>query len=166
MAIWATTYEEILELFPGKWRNPKGNRPEVSGHGSEVSGDRAVAERRRGGDLLSRLKPRPRTWEKSAIGCEFVEHMVMPTVVRLFQVQGLEVHEVHSDIKAKRGGLAHPGGCAAVSRRCLIAIECKSKMTTAQVDEHIQRMNKLLLMLPAYRHHQASSSGGRAGDAR
>ncbi len=37
----------------------------------------------------------------------------------------------------------------------LIAIECKSKMTTAYVDQQSERMHKLKRMLPAYRHHQA-----------
>jgi len=37
----------------------------------------------------------------------------------------------------------------------LIAIECKGKMTVAYIDQHIERMNKLKPMLPAYRHHQA-----------
>ena len=86
---------------------------------------------------------------------ECVEHLVMPTVVRLFQAQGLEVHEVHSDIKAKREGQGIQVDVLVVNDGVLIAIECKSKMTTAQVDEHIQRMNKLKQMLPAYRHHQA-----------
>ena len=86
---------------------------------------------------------------------EFVEHLVMPTVVRLFQAQGLEVHEVHSDVTAKRDGQGIQVDLLVVNDGVLIAIECKSKMTTAYVDQHLERMNKLKRMLPAYRHHQA-----------
>ena len=86
---------------------------------------------------------------------EFVEHLVMPTVVRLFQAQGLEVHEVHSDVTAKRDGQGIQVDLLVVNDGVLIAIECKSKMTTAYVDQHVERMNKLKRMLPAYRHHQA-----------
>ena len=86
---------------------------------------------------------------------EFVEHLVMPTVVRLFQAQGLEVHEVHSDVTAKREGQGIQVDLLVVNDGVLIAIECKSKMTTAYVDQHIERMNKLKRMLPTYRHHQA-----------
>jgi hypothetical protein len=86
---------------------------------------------------------------------EFVEHMVMPTVVRLFQAQGLEVHEVHSDIKAKRDGQGLQIDLLVVNDGILIAVECKSKMTTGYVDDHVQRMDKLKAMLPAYRNHRA-----------
>ena len=86
---------------------------------------------------------------------EFVEHRVMPTVVRLFQAQGLEVHAVHSDIKAKRDGEGIQVDLLVVNDGVLIAIECKSKMTTAYVDQHIERMNKFKKMIPAYRHHRA-----------
>jgi hypothetical protein len=86
---------------------------------------------------------------------EFVEHLVMPTVVRLFQAQGLEVHEVHSDVTAKRDGQGIQVDLLVVNDGVLIAIECKSKMTTAYVDQHLERMNKLKRMLPTYRHHQA-----------
>ena len=86
---------------------------------------------------------------------EFVEHMVMPTVVQLFQAQGLEVHEVHSDIKAKRDGQGIQIDLLVVNEGILIAVECKSKMTTGYVEDHVKRMEKLKTMLPAYRDHRA-----------
>jgi hypothetical protein len=85
---------------------------------------------------------------------EFVEHMVMPTVVRLFQAQGLEVHEVHPDISVKRDGRGIQIDLLVVNDGVAIAVECKSKMTIDYVDEHVQRMDKLKQMLPAYRHHR------------
>jgi len=35
---------------------------------------------------------------------EFVEHSVAPAVVRLFQAEGIEVHEVYPGYKSKRNG--------------------------------------------------------------
>jgi hypothetical protein len=35
---------------------------------------------------------------------EFVEHMVEPAVVRLFQAQGIAVHEVHPNVAVERDG--------------------------------------------------------------
>ena len=85
---------------------------------------------------------------------EFVEHMVMPTVVHLFQAQGLEVHEVHPDVSVKRDGRGIQIDVLVVNDGVAIAVECKSKMTIGYVDEHVQRMDKLKSMLPAYRHHR------------
>ncbi len=46
---------------------------------------------------------------------EFVEHMVSPAVVRLFQASGVEVHAVYPGVEAKRGGgvqkQVDPGTC-------------------------------------------------------
>lgn len=36
----------------------------------------------------------------------------------------------------------------------LVAVECKSKLTREDVDDHLRRMEKLKRLLPAYRHHQ------------
>ena len=151
----ATTYEEILELF----REVAESQKETDRKFQDT--DRKFQETERllkEGAEATRLEIKALSKNLGEIGNrlgEFVEHMVMPTVVRLFQAQGLEVHEVHSDIKAKREGQGIQVDVLVVNDGVLIAIECKSKMTTAQVDEHIQRMNKLKPMLPAYRHHQA-----------
>ena len=140
----ATTYEEILNLFretDRKFQEVAESQKETDRKFQET--DKSIkALSKNLGEIGNRLG-------------EFVEHLVMPTVVRLFQAQGLEVHEVHSDIKAKREGQGIQVDVLVVNDGVLIAIECKSKMTTAHVDEHIQRMNQLKPMLPAYRHHQA-----------
>ena len=86
---------------------------------------------------------------------EFVEHMVLPTVVQLFHARGIEVHEVHSDVSAKRDGQGIQVDRLVVNDDGLVAVECKSKMTHNYVDQHVERMGKLKRMLTAYRHHQA-----------
>ena len=86
---------------------------------------------------------------------QFVEHMVMPTVVALFQSRGLDVHEVHPDIEVKRAGSGLQIDLLVVNDGALVVVECKSKMTLEYVDAHIIRMNKFKTMLPAYRNHQA-----------
>ena len=86
---------------------------------------------------------------------EFVEHMVAPAVVRLFQSQGIAVHEVHPGVEANRDGQGIEIDLLVVNDGSLVAVECKSKLTQAHVDEHLARMEKLKRMLPAYRHHQA-----------
>ena len=85
---------------------------------------------------------------------EFVEHMVSPAVVRLFQARGIEVHEVHEGVEAKRGGEAIEIDLLVVNDGTLVAVECKSKLTE-HVDEHLNRMEKLKRLLPLYKNHQA-----------
>ena len=155
----ATTYEEILELFRETDRLLKEQSQETDRKFQET--DRKFQDTERllkEGAEATRLEIKALSKNLGEIGNrlgEFVEHLVMPTVVRLFQAQGLEVHEVHSDIKAKREGQGIQVDLLVVNDGVLIAIECKSKMTTAYVDQHSERMNKLKRMLPAYRHHQA-----------
>ncbi|MBV5298972.1 MAG: hypothetical protein JZU64_12780 [Rhodoferax sp.] len=86
---------------------------------------------------------------------EFVEHMVAPAVVRLFQAQGIEVHEVHPGVEAKRNGEGIEIDLVAVNDGILVAVECKSKLTEVHVDEHLARMEKLKRLLPAYKNHKA-----------
>ena len=89
---------------------------------------------------------------------EFVEHMVAPAVVRLFQSQGIAVHEVHPSVEVNRDGEGIEIDLLVVNDGSLVAVECKSKLSQAHVDEHLARMEKLKRMLPAYRHHQASGA--------
>lgn len=86
---------------------------------------------------------------------EYVEYMVAPAVVRLFQAQGVDVHEVHHGVEAKRNGEKIEVDLLVVNDGSLVAVECKSKLTTAYVDAHIKRMEKLKRLLPAYRNHRA-----------
>lgn len=86
---------------------------------------------------------------------EFVEHMVEPTLVKLFRSQGIEVHEVHSNVQVERNGEAMELDLLVVNDTALVAVECKSKLTQAHVDAHLLRLEKLKRLLPAYRHHQA-----------
>jgi hypothetical protein len=86
---------------------------------------------------------------------EFVEHMVEPTVVKLFRSQGVEVHEVHSNVQVERHGEALEVDLLVVNDGALVAVECKSKLTHEHIDAHLLRLEKLKRLLPAYRHHQA-----------
>lgn len=86
---------------------------------------------------------------------EFVQNMVEPTVVKLFQTQGIAVHEVHSGVHVERNGEGIEVGLLVVNDGAVVAVECKSKLTEEHVDAHVLRMEKLKRMLPAYRQHQA-----------
>ena len=86
---------------------------------------------------------------------EFVEHMVAPAVVRLFQEQGLEVHEFSSNVTSRRNGEALEIDLLVINDGVLVAVECKSQLTSAHVDQHLERMEKLKRLLPLYKNHRA-----------
>ena len=86
---------------------------------------------------------------------EFVEHAVAPTVVQLFQAQGIEVHEVHPNASSKRHGEGIEIDLLVVNDGALVAVECKSKLTQSDVDEHLARMEKLKRLFPLYKNHRA-----------
>jgi hypothetical protein len=86
---------------------------------------------------------------------EFVEHMVAPAVIRLFQAEGIEVHEVYPEAASHRDGEGIEIDLLVVNDGTLIAVECKSKLTQEHVDDHLQRMQKLKRLFPLYKNHQA-----------
>ena len=86
---------------------------------------------------------------------EFVEHMVAPAVVRLFQAEGIEVHEVHPGLESKRNGEGIEIDLLVVNDGTLVVVECKSNLTCAHVDEHLVRMEKFKRLLPLYKNHKA-----------
>ncbi|WP_126443799.1 DUF3782 domain-containing protein [Sulfuricystis multivorans] len=83
---------------------------------------------------------------------EFVQDMVQPAVVGLFQAQGIPVHQVLPNVRAYDD-----------ARRCIlevdllvingehaIAVECKSRLSTDDVDEHLARLAILKSAMPQY----------------
>jgi hypothetical protein len=83
---------------------------------------------------------------------DFVEEMVRPAAVRLFQARGINVHEVHQNVTASRAGEGIEVDLLVVNDTDVIAIECKSSLSVDDVNEHVQRLEKLKRLLPAYAH--------------
>jgi len=93
---------------------------------------------RRFGDLGNRLG-------------EFVEGMVRPGIVRMFNERGLELHETLRDLSARKGNEAAQIDLMAIDETDAVAIEVKSRLTVAAVDEHVVRMEKFRRLFPRYR---------------
>ena len=81
---------------------------------------------------------------------EFVEEMIRPAAVRLFQERGIAVHEVHRDVTTKRNREAIEIDLLVVNDTDIVAIECKSQYSLDKVDKHIERMSKVQRMFPKY----------------
>jgi hypothetical protein len=81
---------------------------------------------------------------------DFIEEAVRPAAVRLFRERGLDVHEVHQNIRSQRGDEGLELDLLVVNDEDVIAIECKSNLSVDDVNEHLQRLGKLKRLLPKY----------------
>jgi hypothetical protein len=81
---------------------------------------------------------------------DFVEEMVRPAVVRLFQERGIAVHEVHRHVEAKRHDDAIEVDLLVVNDSDVVAVECKSTLGNDDINEHLRRLSKLKKLLPTY----------------
>ena len=81
---------------------------------------------------------------------DFIEDALRPAVVRLFQERGIDVHEVHQNIKSNRGNEGLEIDLLVVNNTEIVAVECKSNLSVDDVNEHLERLSKLKRLLPSY----------------
>jgi hypothetical protein len=83
---------------------------------------------------------------------EFVEEMVRPAVVRLFRSRGLEVHQVMRDVTAVNldGEEGIEVDLLITNAQTAIGVECKSRLTLEDVQEHLARLAKFKRLFPQY----------------
>jgi len=88
---------------------------------------------------------------------EFVEGLVAPGAVRLFQARGIPVNGLNRDMERSNEalGLATQIDLFAINGDCCVVIEVKSKLKTDDVNEHLERMEKFKLLFPEYADKQA-----------
>lgn len=74
----------------------------------------------------------------------FVQDMVMPAVVRLFQQQGIPVHRVYPNAVARddSGQAVMEIDLLVINGERAIAVECKSRLSSDDVDVHIERLQR------------------------
>jgi hypothetical protein len=85
---------------------------------------------------------------------EFVEEAVRPAAVRLFRECGIDVHEVQQNIVVKREGESLEIDLFVVNDKDAVAIECKSNLSIDDVNEHLQRLEKMKRLMPRYQGNQ------------
>ena len=81
---------------------------------------------------------------------EFVEEAVRPSAVRLFRERGIDVHEVHQNVTSEREGEAFEVDLLVVNNNDVVVIECKSNLSIDDVNEHIERLEKVKRLMPRY----------------
>lgn len=83
---------------------------------------------------------------------DFVEEMLKPAVVKLFQERGIEVHIVTQRVQANNPelNLAMEIDLLAINNNVCILIEVKSHLSIDDVNEHLERMQKFKPLFPNY----------------
>jgi len=81
---------------------------------------------------------------------EFVESMVKPAVVRLFQQRGLDVHEVARNLTSNRNGIAAEIDLLVTNDKHCVAVEVKSFLSIDDINEHRERLEKFKILFPRY----------------
>ncbi|MFZ4665379.1 MAG: DUF3782 domain-containing protein [Prochlorotrichaceae cyanobacterium] len=84
----------------------------------------------------------------------FVENMVEPSIVRLFQDRNIAVKETHTRLKAKRGTVNMEIDILAVDDTIAVAVEVKSRLTQKQITQFVKRLGQFKAAFPAYRNYQ------------
>jgi hypothetical protein len=81
---------------------------------------------------------------------EFVEEMVKPAAVRLFQERGIAVHQVYQRPYAERNGEAMEVDLLVVNGSDAILIEAKSELRADDIREHLARLGRFKRLCPQY----------------
>ena len=85
----------------------------------------------------------------------FVEGLVEPAVVDLFQQRGIDVKEVHPRTYTKRQGYAMEIDILAIDDTELVLVECKSRLSKDDVDEFIEKLTHFKQSFPHYQNYKA-----------
>ncbi|QFY88953.1 DUF3782 domain-containing protein [Magnetovirga frankeli] len=86
---------------------------------------------------------------------QFVQEMVRPAVVDLFQDRKIPVHQVHPNIVAYDDNrqFIMEVDLLVVNTDTAVVVECKSRLTYEDVDEHLARMAKFKSCFPQFSAH-------------
>ena len=85
----------------------------------------------------------------------FVEELVEPAVLYLFQERGIDIKEVHPRMRTKRQGFAMEIDILAIDDTDLVLVECKSRLSKDDVNDFIEKLERFKLSFPHYNNYQA-----------
>jgi len=146
------TYEEVLSLFQETDRRIKEMAEETDRRFQETDRkfqetDREIQETSR---VVRELSKSFGSWN-NRLG-EFVEEMVRPAVLRLFRARGLDVHYVMRDLVVidDDGREGMEIDLLVTNAVHAIAVECKSRLTVEDVQEHLSRLERFKRCYPRF----------------
>jgi chemotaxis protein histidine kinase CheA len=84
----------------------------------------------------------------------FVENLVAPNIVRIFQARGIAVQEIHPRMRAARGSLNLEVDIFAVNGAVAVVVEVKSRLTQKNINRFIKNLGQFKQAFPAYKDYQ------------
>jgi hypothetical protein len=151
-ALFRTSQEELKEDFRISREEYDRRLAE-----SKTERDRCAAEASRSIEALSRSvaeTTRAVNGLTSRWG-RFVEELVEPAVVRMFQERGIDVKEKHPRVSVKRENVAMEIDILVVDTTDVVLVECKSRLSRDDVNDFIENLEKFKIAFPAYKNYQA-----------
>jgi hypothetical protein len=85
----------------------------------------------------------------------FVEELVQPAVLRLFQEKGIDIKEIYPRARVKRQGIGMEIDILAVDDTDVVLVECKSRLSKDDVDEFLEKLTRFKIAFPHYKNYQA-----------
>jgi len=153
----SVTKEEVYELFRDVARQFRENEARFRETDAQLKeNDRIITARFKETDAQFKATDRKIKEVTTAIGRlgnrlgEFVEEMVRPAAVRLFQARGIDVHQVFPRAYAERDNDAMEIDLLVVNGTDAILIEAKSELRTDDVREHLSRLARFKKLFPQY----------------
>lgn len=163
------TIEDIYKLFQNSQeqadRRAAESKAEADRRAAEA--DRVMAEFKAEAALLTAEREKSmakleRTVERTSKAVDalttrwgrFVEGLVEPAVLRLFQGRGIDVKEVYQRAQTKRQGVAMEIDILVVDDTELVLVECKSRLSKDDVDEFIEKLHRFKISFPHYQSYQ------------
>ena len=117
---------------------------------AKLESDRTIAELKRTVEQTNRAVNSLTTrWGR------FVEELVQPAVLRLFQEKGIDIKEIYPSARVKRQGIGMEIDILAVDDTDVVLVECKSRLSKDDVDEFLEKLTRFKIAFPHYKNYQA-----------
>ena len=145
---------EIDRLFAASKEEAERRKEEDERRKAEA--DRTMEELKRG---IAKLE---KTVERTSKAVDslttrwgrFVEELVEPAVIKLFQAKGIDVKEVYPRARSKRDAFSMEIDILAVDETELVLVECKSRLSKDDVDEFLEKLPQFKLAFSHYKNYQ------------
>jgi len=116
---------------------------------AKLESDRTIAELKRTVEQTNRAVNSLTTrWGR------FVEELVQPAVLRLFQEKGIDIKEIYPRARVKRQGIGMEIDILAVDDTDVVLVECKSRLSKDDVDEFLEKLTRFKIAFPHYKNYQ------------
>ena len=139
------TKQDILELFA---QSDRRFEERLAKEAAEREKSRQAFEEQLAKEAAEREKSRKefdkRIGEIAGTWGRFVHEMVEPNILELFKARGIELTSSFSKVKQKKDGQPfYEIDMLLVNNMYVVAVEVKSTLNVADVDEHLERLDKI-----------------------